>query len=299
MTRLTTRHIILISTSSLCLVLGFSIYFFFQRHVLFLDFLGISPQGALHIHNGLLNSFVVNHLADAAWCSSLYLLTIVLYDLDHLRFSGKVVIFLLPFGTEAAQGFGWISGTFDWYDMLTYGITLLFFSIIPSLNAFKMKNLKPHLTAIAVSVVFILMVLACASPKYTYKAPPPAPCKHHAALDFSPILVQINLDASYNMKDISGARTSFPEIFMDDLKSVNYSYKLADGVTPNLIFYITVTNDGYNHYGANVTVNGLGEGYLFNFSIPQQYVTPDKLSHDIASRANEFVTRGWHTGNCP
>jgi hypothetical protein len=101
------------------------------------------------------------------------------------------------------------------------------------------------------------------------------------------------------MKDLGGARSSFPEIFMEDLKTVNYNYKLADGVTPNLIFYITVTNDGYNHYGANVTVNGLGEGYLFNFTIPQQYVTPDKLSYDIAKRANEFVTLGWHNGNCP
>ena len=137
MTRLSTRHILLLSISFLCLLVGFFVYFFFQRHTLFLDALGILPKGGFHIYNRLLNSFVVNHLADGAWCVSLYLIAIVLYDLNYLKYSGKVAIFLLPFGTEAGQALGCIPGTFDWYDMLTYGIVLLFFSIVSSLNAFK------------------------------------------------------------------------------------------------------------------------------------------------------------------
>lgn len=162
-----------------------------------------------------------------------------------------------------------------------------------------MKKVNPHLNVFIVAIVFVIMAAGSATPKHTYyKPPPPAPCKYHNALNFSPILVEIDLDAGYTMKDLSGARESFPQIFMQDLKNVNYNYKLADGVTPNLIFYITITNDGYDHYGANVKVNGLGEGYLFSYYLQQQYVTPGKLSEDMASKANEFVTRGWHTGNC-
>lgn len=163
-----------------------------------------------------------------------------------------------------------------------------------------MKNNKHYLWTFTVILVFLIMAIASTSSrKNAYRPPPPAPCVTHAAITFSPILVKINFDASYTMKDLNTAKEEFPGLFMQSLKNVNYSYQLADGVTPNLIFYITITNDGNNHYGASVTVNGLGEGYLFRFSLPNDYVTAARLINDMAERANEFVTRGWHSGNCP
>ena len=69
-------------------------------------------------------------------------------------------------------------------------------------------------------------------------------------------------------------------------------------MTPNLIFNITATNDGHDHFGANVTVSGNGEGFLFSFTMPQDYVTGGKLLADIASKTDDYVTSGWHRGNC-
>ena len=126
----------------------------------------------------------------------------------------------------------------------------------------------------------------------------PAPCYEHDALTYSPILVKINIDANYDLNDPNGFRSDAPASFLDALTSVSSKYQIADGVTPNLIFNITATNDGHDHFGANVTVSGNGEGYLFSFTMPQDYVTPGKLLDDIASKADGFVTSGWQRGAC-
>ncbi len=163
-----------------------------------------------------------------------------------------------------------------------------------------MKNRNSYFFTALVIAGFFLMALA-STPPPSYRAPrkvAPEPCVTHAAVTSSTLLVKINFDAGYNMKDLFAARENFPSLFLEALKSRNSVYRISDGVTPNLIFAVTITNDGYNHYGANVTVNGLGEGYLFNYTLAQEYVTPDRLIDDMAKRANEFITQGWHRGNC-
>ena len=84
---------------------------------------------------------------------------------------------------------------------------------------------------------------------------------------------------------------------MDQLQSLNYSYKLADGVTPNLVLHITYTNDGYDHYGVNLYVDWQGQAN-FTITLPANYVTANQLITDMAKEFNRWITNGWHEGNC-
>ena len=129
--------------------------------------------------------------------------------------------------------------------------------------------------------------------------PPRPQCYSHPPLDYSPILVKINVHATYQVKDAQGFADTAPRDFFDALYASNYGkYELADGEVPNLILTLSITNDGQNHYGAHLQAYGNGEGYLFSYSWPQNYVTPARLLNDVASMVDRFITEGWHRGNC-
>ena len=162
-----------------------------------------------------------------------------------------------------------------------------------------MKKISSNAIAAGISVVFLVMCFACATtaPRKTTYKPVTYPCVKHDALNYSPILTQLNIDGSYTMKDLSGAQRSGQTYLMDELKIINpYKYQLAQGVTPNLTVYITVNTDSYQHYGATVKF------YVYDdntwFDMPSNYVDPDKLFDDIAAKLNLWITSGWHHGNC-
>ena len=130
----------------------------------------------------------------------------------------------------------------------------------------------------------------------TYK-PKPLPCVTHKGLAYSPVLVKFNISGSYTMKDLSTAQRTGYQILMEDLQSKNYGkYQLADGVTPNLTADVVVNNDSYEHYGATVHL------YVYDgsswFTLPTNYITPEKLFDDIATKLNTFISYGW-CNNCP
>ena len=159
-----------------------------------------------------------------------------------------------------------------------------------------MKSVKSDLLSIAVVLLFFLLAVASAPPRRTYQSKP-QPCTKHTPLNYSPVLVKINLSGTYSMKDLSEAQRTRPGYIIDALNSLTYAkYKLADGVTPNLNLYITLNTDSYGHYGASMT------GYVydgdFNVSLNANYVTLEKLYDDIAAQVNIYITRGW-CRNCP
>lgn len=134
---------------------------------------------------------------------------------------------------------------------------------------------------------------------YAYNAPAQQSCYRHDPLNYSPILVKLNVTANYNLATPTEFYRYAAASVFDELTYVNPGkYKLADGVVPNLILNITMTNDGYNHYGAYLEAQGNGEGYLFSYTWDQRYVTGQKLDEDIADQVNAFITQGWHRGNC-
>lgn len=161
-----------------------------------------------------------------------------------------------------------------------------------------MQSSKTHLISFLVVIAFLAMAISSApSHRTVYHKPVVYPCIQHEALTYSPILIKINIDANYTMKDLPGVRHSDPSFIMDALHSLNYSYKIADGVTPNLVLHVTYTNDGYDHYGVILNVNWQG---LANFTItlPTNYVTAGQLITDMTKEFNRWIVNGWHEGNC-
>ena len=160
-----------------------------------------------------------------------------------------------------------------------------------------MKNIKAHLVTFSVIALFFLMALACATSKPRYTKPIVYPCVHYAGLTYSPILLKINISSSYNMKDLSAVRANDPNMILEELQKLNYSYKLADGVRPNLVLNVTYTNDGYDHYGVTLYVDWQGQAN-FTITLANNYITGRQLIEDMAKELNRWVTNGWHSGKC-
>jgi len=131
--RNTKRHLFLIGLAILCLLLGVLNYFLLQPDIVLFHFLRISNEHLINIHPHWLYVFFAGYFSDAMWCTALCLVVLVLSDLKYLNTIGKLITLLLPFLSEAAQYFGFIRGTFDWFDILTYGIIVMAFSLLSSL----------------------------------------------------------------------------------------------------------------------------------------------------------------------
>ena len=159
------------------------------------------------------------------------------------------------------------------------------------------KKIRSYVLTFAVVSVFFLMALACATSKPKYTKPTVYPCIRYAAITYSPILLKINISASYTMKDISSIRQNDPSVIMEELQKLNYSYKLADGVRPNLVLNVTYTNDGYDHYGVTLYVDWQGQAN-FTITLANNYITGRQLIQDMAKELNRWVTNGWHSGTC-
>jgi hypothetical protein len=299
--KLTLKPSVLLITTFISLLIGAANYFFFTPHIIFFKWLGIESAKSITINHHGLFLFLKGYFSDIMWCIALCLITVVLNRRNYLHGFDKVLILLTPFMSEAAQYFSLLPGTFDWLDILAYLITIITFNKIfsSSLIPFNMKKIKSHIWAIGVTAIFLLMVFACA-PTRTRKTvyhPAPDPCVNHGGLTYSPVLVQINIDGSYTMKDLSGAQRSGQVYFFDALNLVNPGkYKLAEGVTPNLTIYITVNTDSYQHYGAHIKF------YVFDdntwFDMPSNYVDPIHLFDDIAAKLNPWIMYGWRHGDC-
>lgn len=128
----------ILALAILSLLLGFLNYILFQPHIALLDFIQLAPSKPYFIQNDLLRSFITGHFSDIAWCCALYLVTVVLTELEYLHFLGKILILSLPFLVEIAQYFNIIGGYFDWLDLLSYFVILLFFlKSYPALKFYK------------------------------------------------------------------------------------------------------------------------------------------------------------------
>ncbi|MDB5131138.1 MAG: hypothetical protein JWR02_887 [Mucilaginibacter sp.] len=309
----------LLVSALVALLLGAANYFLFNPQIVLFHWLGISHTQSFLTAPSLWSLFFRGHFSDAVWYTALCLVVSYLSIHKYLTIPAKFMLLLLPFVSEAGQYFSIVPGTFDWFDILTYLIVIIIYDSIFSLNLLynlsnffryvscsffrtfglipvNMKKIKSNFVAAIVAIVFLLMVFASATQHRTvYRAPQKEPCVRHDPLNYSPVLVQINIDGSYTMKDLSGAQRSGQVYFMDALTATNtYKYKLAQGVTPNLNIYITINTDSYQHYGARVKF------YVFDdntwFDMPSNYVEPGRLFEDIAAKINSFVVGGWNHG---
>lgn len=127
---MTTKRIIyLFPWSLLLLLIGAGIYFFFRTPIIAFTLFNIAPSEYMTSNtNNPFVYFMVFCLPDALWYMSL-LLTQTLFFKEKGRLNRVLigVAISLPFLLETGQYFGLVSGTFDWFDILTYCSTLILF----------------------------------------------------------------------------------------------------------------------------------------------------------------------------
>lgn len=162
-----------------------------------------------------------------------------------------------------------------------------------------MKKIRSNIITLCIAGIFFLMAFASSSSRPSYKRSKPVvyPCVHHEGLTYSPILLKFNISANYTMRDISAVRENNPSLIMEELLKLNYNYKLADGVRPNLVLNVTYTTDSYEHYGVSLYVDWQGQAN-FTITLANNYITITQLNADMAKELNTWVVNGWHSGTC-
>ncbi len=126
------RHKIFLLLALLCLLAGLINYILFQPNI-FLLLIYKHKITAISISNLAIKHILSGYFSDAMWCIALCFVVLTLSELNYLRTSEKIGILLLPFITETSQFFGFIRGTFDWYDIFLYLIIILAFTMFSSI----------------------------------------------------------------------------------------------------------------------------------------------------------------------
>lgn len=124
-----TKRVIYCAIALLLLLIGLSIYYFFRTPILAFTLFCIAPYEHIAINtNNTFYYFLVYCLPDALWYISLLLVqTLFLREKGWLNYMLVGIAISLPFLLETSQYYGLVTGTFDWYDILTYCFTLILF----------------------------------------------------------------------------------------------------------------------------------------------------------------------------
>ncbi len=123
------RTIYILLVALLLLLIGAGIYFFFRTSIIAFSLCNIAPNeyNAGNTNNPFIY-FLIFCLPDALWYMSLLLVqTLFLFERGWLNHILVGVAISLPFFWETGQYFDLVSGTFDWFDVITYCITLILF----------------------------------------------------------------------------------------------------------------------------------------------------------------------------
>ena len=124
------RFLYRIITAFALLLIGASIYLLFRQDAIFVSWIDADILQCLRIempdnYNGIFTYIFLYCLPDALWYAALLVLQkpFVRYGLLN-----KILFYVcvtLPFAMEMLQYLGLMPGTFDWFDILTYFITLI------------------------------------------------------------------------------------------------------------------------------------------------------------------------------
>lgn len=126
------RALLVLLGALLLLLAGTEIYYFFRSPIIAFKLFHITPNE--YIAGDTSNPFIyflVFCLPDALWYMSLLLIqTFFLKETGWLNALLVGVAISLPFLLEIGQCSGLIAGTFDWFDIITYCLTLTLFLCI-------------------------------------------------------------------------------------------------------------------------------------------------------------------------
>ena len=125
-----------ILTASLLIVAGSLVYLFFRPDIILFKWIGISDLLAsikceTDDGGGFLHYFLMYCLSDVLWYAALLILASTFYVREVLV--SKILfatMVLMPFVLELLQLARLLPGTFDWYDIVFYCITLIIFVLL-------------------------------------------------------------------------------------------------------------------------------------------------------------------------
>lgn len=157
-----------------------------------------------------------------------------------------------------------------------------------------------------VAILLALVVLAgCVTPPprrtaYRSRRQAPAPCNQHVyPIRNASIVVAVNINATYNAKDINGARSyTEPDVIsrLNEDSRNNFdgnSFSLQNGNQSNLHFLYNINNDGYGHFTGGLEMTGWGVGLIHNFGTAYPYADPTQMFRDLTDQAYTYVHGGW------
>lgn len=124
------------------LIFGGLIYLFFREEVIFVSCVGSCFPAELPNYNDLISQDIFGYiflylLPDALWYSSLLLVDLLLRSDSWYSKVVTIVTMALPFIFELLQNVEIVHGTFDWFDILTYLLTLIIFLLCTKNFYFK------------------------------------------------------------------------------------------------------------------------------------------------------------------
>ena len=123
------RNAYILAVALLLILIGTGIYYYFRTPIIAFSKLHLDSGEyiACNTSNPLVY-FMVYCLPDALWYMSLLL--VQTFFLEEKGWLNRLLVGIavsLPFLLEAGQYFGCVSGTFDWFDIITYCLTLIIF----------------------------------------------------------------------------------------------------------------------------------------------------------------------------
>lgn len=118
------------------ILVGSLVYVLFRQNIILFNLIGTEDFWAsirveLPKNVGFLQYFFLYCLSDVLWYSALLILASTFYVRENCfsKFLLAIMI-LMPFLFEILQFVGMFPGTFDWYDILFYCLTLIIFVLL-------------------------------------------------------------------------------------------------------------------------------------------------------------------------
>ena len=138
--KLSVKYKFIFFIAGISLLAGYFYYLLFQPDIILFKIMGVHVN-AYGLKNNFILHFFTGYFSDIAWCFALCCIVFTLAELKHISHSGKILLLLLPFITEAMQYYGIINGTFDWFDILTYAIIITVFVLFfPNLKTYDYEK---------------------------------------------------------------------------------------------------------------------------------------------------------------
>lgn len=122
--------------SVILVIIGSLVYLLFRQNIIFFNLIGASDcLASIKLetkgNSNFLHYFFLYCFSDVLWYAALLILASTFYVrevlLSRILFS---IMVIMPFGLELMQEAELIPGTFDWYDILFYFITLIIFVLL-------------------------------------------------------------------------------------------------------------------------------------------------------------------------